>query len=81
MSAPAIPPKLKEGQFSVVFSEKDTGVVVRLDGSPYLGEGDFFVVLDSYTDAEAHAIATVAQCARLEATVSDYRGRGVKEVT
>lgn len=73
-------PKLGTGQFSIVFAERSTGIILTPDGNRYLGQGEFFAIFNSLDEAEAYARNRVEHNPELECSIRDCDGNHVKFV-
>jgi len=73
-------PKLDIGRFAVLFAEKATGILLKVNGSTYLGEGEFYRVFDSEREADDFAKDNVQANPKVECSIRDWEGRNVRIV-
>lgn len=67
-------PELQEGHYAVVCAERDTGIVLSLDGSWAIGDALRYRVFASLDAARSCAAELVAANPCWEATVYDSKG-------
>jgi len=71
-------PKLNKGQFSLFLAEKSTGILLKLDDTRHLGEGDFYAVFNSIEEAEVFARNAMATKQGVECWIRDEEGEAVR---
>lgn len=73
------PPQLNPGQFSVIFAEVKTGILVTIDGEYYTGQAaKWYEAFESAEDAARFAQGYVEKSPHLECTVRDHNGKPIK---
>ena len=76
-------PDLRSGQFYFGLIERDTGIVLTLNGDRWIGEGDpirdVYVVTDSQAQAEEHAASVLRTFPKCAAVIYDSKHNCVRE--
>ena len=77
----AIIPKLQKGQFSIIFAEVKTGIILTLDGKRRQGnQGEFYLIFNSFEEAKAFAENKINTNPEIECSIRDENGDQVKAV-
>jgi hypothetical protein len=77
MKKPDLIPKLAQGQRSVVFAEKNTGILLTPQGERHVGQAQCYRVFDSEVEALAFAQTYVEQHAAVECSIRDEDGKHI----
>jgi|LakMenEpi03Aug12_release.lakeMendotaPanAssembly.Ray.scaffolds.fasta_scaffold992445_1 hypothetical protein len=73
-------PKLDVGMYTVLFTEKATGILLTTSSSRYLGEGEFYRVFNSEREAEEFAQDYVQSNPEVECSIRDCEGIHIRFV-
>ena len=74
-------PKLMTGQVSVIFTEAKTGILLNTQGSYYLGQGEFFVIFASESEALLFANSHILNHPEVECSIRNEDGLHLRFVT
>ena len=68
------------GKFAVLFAERNTGILLRMNGSYYLGEGEYYQVFDTEREADDFAQDFVIVHTAVECSIHDREGKHLRLV-
>lgn len=78
MKSRVSPPLLKNGQFSVLTADTDTGIVLNLEGEYHIGNGEVFRIFDSIDKAVDYCITKTTEYTKFECVIYDHEGKFVR---
>lgn len=71
------PPKLISGQYSLLQVDVNTGHVLQINGSLYLGKGETFKLFNNLAEAKRFSEKQIEINSNLEFVIYDWNGKGI----
>jgi hypothetical protein len=73
-------PRLIAGKRSVIFADISTGILLTPEGERYIGEGKFFILLNTNDEATVFAQSYVQKHPLIECSIRDENGDQIRTV-